>query len=107
MDGAPGELAVAHLAPPGRAEPASLANREWGKIVVEQERLLVGSLQRIDELLVLPGAERGDRHRLGLAAREQRRPVRARQHSGLAYDRAHGAQVAAVDATAGIEDVEA
>ena len=106
-DRAPGELAVADLAPAGRAEAASLAHRERREIVVEQERLLVGPFQRVDELLVLAGAERRDHQGLGLAAREQRRAVGARQDADLGHDRAHGLQVASVDAAAGIENVPA
>ena len=74
---------------------------------MQQERLLVGPRQRVDPLLVLAGAERGDHQRLRLAAGEQRRAVRARQDAGLGHDRAHGLQVAAVDALAGVEDVPA
>ena len=74
---------------------------------MEQEGLLVGPLQRVDELLVVAGAERGDRQRLGLAAGEQRRAVGARQDADLGDDRADGLQVAAVDADAAVEDVAA
>src|SRR5262249_30375473 len=89
-DRPPGELAVADLAAAGRAEPPGLADRERWEIVVQQEGLLVGALQRVDELLVLAGAERGDHQRLGLAAREQRRAVGARQDADLADDRPDG-----------------
>ena len=63
--------------------------------------------QRVDELLVLAGAERGDDQRLRLAAGEQRRAVRARQDVDLGDDGTHGLEVAAVDAAAGLEDVAA
>ena len=66
-----------------------------------------GAFERVDELLVLAGAERGDDERLRLAAGEQRRAVRARQHVHLGDDRAHGLEVAAVDAAAGLDDVAA
>ena len=58
-------------------------------------------------LLVLAGAERGDDEGLRLAAGEQRRAVRARQHVHLGEDRAHGLEVATVDAPAGLDDVAA
>ena len=74
---------------------------------MQQEALLVGAFQRVDELLVLAGAERGDDQRLRLAAGEQSRAVGARQHADLAENRAHGRQVAAVDAAAVVEDVPA
>ena len=107
MDGAPGELAVADLAPLGAAHAAGLADRVGREVVVQQEDLLVGPLQRVDPLLVLAGAERGDHQRLGLAAGEQRRAVSARQHADFGDDRTHGLEVAAVDALAGVEDVPA
>ncbi len=77
------------------------------EVVVQQERLLVGPVQRVDELLVLAGAERGDHQRLRLAAGEQRRSVGARQYADLGDDLADGLQVAAVDALAGVENVPA
>ena len=107
VDRPPGELAVADLAPAGRAHAAGLADRIGREIVVQQEGLLVGALERVDVLLVLAGAERRDRQRLRLAAGEQRRAVGARQDAGLGDDRAHRLDVAAVDARAGVEDVPA
>ncbi len=103
----PGELAVADLAAAGRAEPPGLAHRIGREIVVQHEGFLVGPLQRIDELLVLAGAERGNHQCLGLAAGEQRRAVSARQDAYLGEDRTHRPHVAAVDADAAVEDVAA
>ena len=107
MDRAPGELAMADLAPLGAAHTAGLADREGREVVVQEEGLFVRSVQRVDPLLVLAGAERGDHQGLSLAAREQRRAVGARQHADLGDDLAHGPDVASVDALAGIEDVPA
>ena len=107
MDRAPGELAMADLAPSGRTHAAGLADRIGREVIVQQEALLVGAFQRVDELLVFAGAERRDHQRLGLAAGEQRRAVRARQHADLAEDRADRGQVAPVDAAAVVEDVPA
>ena len=107
MDRAPGELAVADLAPLGAAEAAGLADRVGREIVMQQERLLIRSRQRVDVLLILAGAERGHDHRLGFAAGEQRRAVGARQHADFGDDVAHGLDVAAVDALAGVENVPA
>ena len=107
MDRAPGKLAVADLAALGAAHAAGLADRVGREVVVQQERLLVGPLQRVDPLLVLAGAERGHHQRLGFAAGEQRRAVRARQDAGFGDDRTDGLEVAAVDALAGVENVPA
>ena len=74
---------------------------------MQKEGLLVRSLEAVDVLLVLAGAERRHRQRLRLAAGEQRRAVRARQDAGFGHDRAHRLEVAAVDARAGVEDVPA
>ena len=106
-DGAPGELAVADLAPAGRAHATRLADRIGREVVMEQEALLIGALERVDVLLVLARAECGHDQRLRLAAREQRRAVRARQHAGLGDDRPHGLHVAPVDAQAVVENVPA
>ncbi len=79
-------------------DTAGFTDRERREVIVQQEGFLVGALQRIDELLILAGAERGDDDRLGLAAGEQRRTMRARQEACLNNDRPHGDEIAAVDA---------
>ena len=107
MDRAPGELAVADFAPLGAAHAAGFADRIGREVIVQQEGFLVAALQGVDPLLVLAGAQRGHDQRLGLAAGEQRRAVRARQHADFGDDRAHGGEVAAVDALAGVEHVPA
>ena len=104
MNGAPGELAMADFAASGPRHTASFADRVGREIVVQHEGLFISSLQRIDILLVFAGAERRHHQCLGLAAGEQRAAMRARQDSHLAHDRAHGLQVAAVDAVSGLED---
>jgi hypothetical protein len=70
MNRPPGELAVADLAPAGRPRAAGLTDRIVREVIVQQERFLVGALQRVDPLFVLAGAERGHDQRLGLAAGE-------------------------------------
>ena len=84
-----GERAVADLAPAGAAQELHLADGEGREVVVQHEALLVtlAPATRVDDLLVVGGAE-GDRHeRLRLAAGEERRAVGARQHADLARDR--------------------
>ena len=107
VDRAPGELAVADFATLGAAETTGFTDRVGREVVVQQERLFVGSRQRVDILLVLAGAERGHDHRLGFTAGEQRRAVGAGQHADFGDDVAHGLGVTAVDALAGVEDVPA
>ncbi len=107
VDRAPGQLAVADLAPLGAAEASGFPDREGREIIVQQELLFVGPRQRVDVLLVLAGPERGHHHRLGFTAGEERRTVGARQHADLGDDVAHGLGIAAVDALAGVEDVPA
>ena len=107
MDRAPGELAMPDLAPAGRTDAARLADRIGREVVVEQEALLVGAVERVDVLLVLPGADCRDDEGLRLAAREQGRAVGAREDPDLRQDRADGRQVAAVDAALVVEDVPA
>jgi hypothetical protein len=74
---------------------------------VEHEAVFVLAGQRVDALRVAVGAQRGDHQRLGLATREQRRAVGARQHAVADLDRAHGAGVAAVDARLAGQDLAA
>ena len=74
---------MADFAPAGRAHAARLADRIGREIIVEQEALLIGAFEPVDELLVLAGAERRDDQRLRLAAGEQRRAMRARQNADL------------------------
>ena len=107
MDRAPGELAVPDLAPAGRTHAARLADRIGREVVVEQEALLVGAVERVDVLLVLAGAERRDDERLRLAAGEQGEPWVRGQDADLRQDRADGGQVAPVDAALVVEDVPA
>ncbi len=104
MERAPGELAVADLAPARAAHALRLAHGVGREVVVQHEVLAMLAFQRIDDLLVLSRAEGRDAERLGLAAGEQRAPVGAGQDADLADDGAHGLRVAAVDAGPGVED---
>ena len=107
MHRAPGELAVANLTPAGRAHAASLAHRERREVVVQEEALLARTLQGVDELLVLAGAQRGDHDGLRLAAREHRRAVGARQYVDFRGNGPHRGEVAAVDTAPRADDVAA
>ena len=94
------EVAVADVAARGPAHELRLAHREGREVVVEQERVLALALVLLDDLGVVGGAERGGDERLRLAAREERRAVRAREEADLARDRADLVEVAAVEALA-------
>ena len=104
---APGKLAVADLAAAGGPHAAGLADGVGREVVVQHERFFVRSLQGVDELLVVAGAERGNDQRLGFATGEQRRAVGARQQADLGEDRADRLEIAAVDARTLVEDVVA
>ena len=71
---------------------------------MQHEVLAVIAFERIDDLLVLAGAEGGDHHRLGLAAGEHGTAVNAGEKTSLRNDRSHRLGVAAIDALAGVED---
>src|SRR4029077_6249964 len=107
MDRAPGKLAMADLAPPWSAHSSGLADRERRGIVMQEKSLLLRSLQRVDPLLLLAGAERRHHQGLALAAREQGRAVRPRQNADFRNDGTHGLDIAAIDAPTGVEDVPA
>ena len=74
---------------------------------MQQEVLFVRPFQRVDELLVLAGAERGDHQSLRLAAGKDGGAVGARENADLRQDRAHGRQIAAVDANLVVENIPA
>ena len=103
-DAAARQVAVADFAALGRTHHAGLTDRERREVVVQHERLAALAFERVDDLRIAAGAERGGDQRLRLAAGEQRRTVRARQHADLDGDRTHGAQIAAVDARLAVED---
>ncbi len=92
-----GQTAVADFAALRRTDAAAFAGGVRGHVVVQHEAIAVFAGQRVDDLLVAVGAERGNSQRLGFATGEQRRAVGARQHAGTHGDRAHGAGVATVD----------
>ena len=71
---------------------------------MQHEVLAVLAFERVDDLLVLAGAQRGDAERLRLAAGEQRGAMGARQDAHFGDDLADGLGVAAVDAQAGVQD---
>src|SRR3984893_16408547 len=91
----------------GLAQGAGLADRIGGEIVMQKEALLVGALQTIDVLLVLPGAKRRDDQRLRLTPGKKRRTVRARQDAGFRDNRTDRLDIAPVDSDPGVEDVPA
>ena len=104
-----GQGAVADLAAAGAAHRSHFAGGERREVVVQHERLrrLAGLVDAVEPLHVVRRAERGRDERLRLAAREQRRAVRARQEPGLDRDRADSFGVAAVDALARLEHLRA
>jgi hypothetical protein len=94
-----GERAVPDLPPRRAADGLHFAGRKRREVVVQHERLrgLLRHIDRVDPLLVRRGPERRGDERLGLAAREQRRAVRAGEDAHLARDRSNGIEIAAVD----------
>ncbi len=95
---------MSDLAAARRAHAARLAGGVRRKIVVQHEMRAIFALERVDDLLILAGAQGRDDQRLGFAAGEQRRAVSARQHADLGLDRPHRLGVAAVDAWLALDD---
>ncbi len=104
MHRAPGQLAVADFAPAGAAHAAGFAHRIGGEVVVQHEVFAVFAFQAVDDLLILPGAERDHAQRLRLAAGKQRAAVGAGQNAHFGHDLPHRLGVAAIDTQAGVED---
>lgn len=102
-----GQAAVADFAALGHADATGFAGGERRHVVVHHEAVAVLAHERVDDLLVLLGAQRGHDQRLGFAAGEQGAAVSARQHAQAHADRAHGAGVAAVDARLAVQDLAA
>ena len=71
MHRAPGQLAMADFAASGAAHAAGFTDRVGREVVMQHEVFAVFARQRVDDLLILAGAERGDDQRLRFAAREQ------------------------------------
>ncbi len=81
-----------------RADKARLTDAIRREVVVQHERLFALTLDRVDDLRIAAGAERGGHNRLRLTAGEKCRTVSTRQNAHLYIDRAHGTLITAVDA---------
>ncbi len=71
---------------------------------MQHETLFVFANQRVHDLFILTGAERGHNQRLGFTACEQGRTVCARQNSDFRDNRTNGFSVAAIDTGAFLQD---
>ena len=91
-----GERAVADVAALGPAHEAGLPDREGREVVVVPVEAVLLQAERVEPHLLLERAERGDGQRLRLAAREERRAVRARGDADLDGDLADLLRRAAV-----------
>ena len=98
------EVAVADVTPAGAAHRLVLAGAVRREVVVVDVALLGLRADRVDPLDVRGRAERGDRQRLGLAAREEARAVRPRDQAHLDRDRPDVREAAAVDPDALVDD---
>ena len=94
------QVAVADVAARGAPHELRLAHGEGREVVVEEERVLALALVLLDDLRVVGGPERRGDERLGLAAREERGAVGARQDADLRGDRPDLGELAAVEALA-------
>src|SRR5438132_13976618 len=74
---------------------------------MQHKVLLVRAFERIDILLVFARSKRRHDESLRLAAREQRRTMRARQNANFGTDRTNCLQITPVDATLRVKDGEA
>lgn len=102
-----GQAAVADFAALGHADAAGFAGGERRHVVVQHEAVAVLAHERVNDLLVLLGAQRGHDQRLGFTAGEQGAAVRARQHAQAHADGTHGAGVATIDTRFAVQDLAA
>ena len=93
-----GQTAMPDFAALGAAHAPGLASRKRREVVVQQEFFAVFTGDGVDDLLVARSAQRRHGKRLRLAARKQRRTMRARQDADANVNRAHGARIAPVNA---------
>src|SRR5262245_18257291 len=96
---------MADFAPSRAAQERDFADREGREVVMEHEALPLLALEALDFLRVFRGAQRTGDQRLGFAAREDCRSVRARQHARLDPDRPDLVELAAVEAHAVGQDL--
>ena len=105
MNGAPCELAMADFTTAGRTHTAGFTDAVGREVVMQQEVFLVGAFQRVDELFVIGGAERGHNQRLCFTAGEQGRTMGAGQNADFGDNRTHGFDIAAIDTDTGVQNV--
>src|SRR5262249_3193495 len=95
---AAGQVAVPDLAARRAAEELHFTDREGREIVVEHEALEGLALEVLDLLRLLRGAGGPGDAGLGLAAGEDGRAVRAREHAEVDGDGADGGELTPVEA---------
>ena len=99
---------MADFATAGAAGAAGFAHAEWREIVVQNEALrLFAAAVGIDVLRFFDRRQRGESQRLGFAALENGRTMRARQNADFAGDRAQIMVAAAIDAFLFVENADA
>ena len=98
---------MSDLPPPRPAQELHLADREGREVVVQHEALVGLPVDRLDLLLVVGRAESSRDERLGLPAREHRRPVGAGQHADVRGDVADLIERPTIETAAHIEDLVA
>ena len=91
-----GQCTVTDFATAGAAQERHFANRERREVVVQHEALLGFAFEGLQPLHVFAGTQRGRDQRLGFAAGEDCRSVRAGQHADLDPDIADLVELAAV-----------
>ena len=98
-----GQASVPDLATLRCAHAPRFAGGKRRHVVVEHEALAILALQRVDDLLVLFGAQRGRHHGLRFTAGKKRRSMGSRQDSEPDFDRPHRARIAPVDARLAVQ----
>src|SRR6185503_5404765 len=101
------EGTMSDLPTAGSALRPGLTDRERREVVVEHEASVLLTGDVLDLLLVVGSAEGAAHERLRLAAREDNRPMDAREDASLRPDRADLVELAAIEPDAALERLDA
>src|SRR6056297_335001 len=100
-----GQATVTNFAATRCANTTSFTYGVRREVVVEQERILTLAFQRINDLHIAGGTQRGGHDGLGLATGKQGRTMNTGQNAHFNFDRTHGFVVATVNPRLAVDNL--